>query len=66
MKKDIKILLAHVERRLVRRLHERPSQEALDRLALFAGFDDWASFQRQLHEGAVAEPADNEAENKRH
>lgn len=49
-KKDIKLLLHHVEKKLVKKLHEKPSQEALDRLALFAGFEDWDSFRKEMHE----------------
>lgn len=33
---------------------ERPSQETLDRLALFIGFQDWKSFQKELHGDADA------------
>lgn len=51
MKKDIKVLLQEVEKKLVKRIHERPSREALDRLALFVGFQDWDSFQKEIHEG---------------
>lgn|GEM_PF-2316415 len=51
MKKDIKCLLAEVESKLVKCIHERPSKEALDRLALFVGFQDWESFRKELHEG---------------
>lgn len=51
LKGDIKMLLSHVEQKLVKTIHERPSKEALDRLALFAGFQDWESFRRELHEG---------------
>ena len=50
MKKDIKTLLSQVETKLMKRMHERPSKETLDHLALFVGFQDWESFQRQLHE----------------
>lgn len=50
MKKNIKLLMAHVEKKLYKRLHERPSRETLDRLALFAGFQDWDSFCREMHE----------------
>lgn len=50
MKKDIKSLLMEVEKKLVKRMHERPSKETLDHLALFVGFQDWDSFQRELHE----------------
>ncbi|MCM1078404.1 MAG: hypothetical protein NC344_00570 [Bacteroidales bacterium] len=51
MKKDISRLLAEVENKLLKRMHERPSKEALDRLALFVGFQDWESFRKELHEG---------------
>lgn len=51
MKKDIKCLLSEVESKLLKRIHERPSKEALDRLALFVGFQDWESFRKELHEG---------------
>lgn len=62
MKKDVKKLLSAVEQKLVRRLHERPSRETLDHLALFVGFQDWESFQKELHEGddiPSATPTDN-------
>lgn len=65
MKKDIKCLLAEVESKLVKRIHERPSKDALDRLALFVGFQDWESFRKELHEGEdlYAEDGDsNDAE----
>ena len=55
MKKDIKSLLQHVEHKLLTTLHERPSKEALDRLAIFAGFQDWESFRREIAEN----PDDN-------
>ena len=58
MKKDIKALLMEVEKKLVKRVHERPSQETLDRLALFAGFQNWRTFQRELHGGEI--PTDDE------
>lgn len=51
MKRDVKALLVHVERKLVRTIHEKPSKEALDRLAIFAGFQDWESFRKELKEG---------------
>jgi len=41
---------------------EKPKPETLDRLALFVGFQSWASFQRALHEGPL--PSDEEAENE--
>lgn len=28
---------------------EKPSKETLDKMALFAGFQDWESFQKALH-----------------
>ena len=28
---------------------EKPSKETLDKVALFAGFQDWESFQKALH-----------------
>lgn len=34
---------------------EKPSIETLDRLALFVGFQDWASFSDALHGDADAE-----------
>lgn len=49
------MLLSHVEQKLVKTIHERPSKEARDRLALFAGFQDWESFRRELHEGEDAD-----------
>lgn len=58
MKKDIKTLLSKVESRLVKRIHERPSKDTLDHLALFVGFQSWDSFQRHLHEGE--DPVNNE------
>lgn len=50
MSHDIKALLLKVEHKLVKSVHEKPSKEALDRLAIFAGFQDWESFRQQLHE----------------
>ena len=47
---DIKSLLTKVEHKLVKTIHERPSKEALDRLAIFAGYQDWDSFYKSLHE----------------
>ena len=55
MKKDIKSLLQRVETRLVKRVHERPSKETLDHLAMFIGFQDWDSFQKELHENPETE-----------
>ena len=60
MKRDIKVLLAKVERKLNHGLHERPSQETLNRLALFVGFQDWESFQRELHEGQETNTDDSQ------
>lgn len=50
MKRDIKVLLAHVEKKLLKKLNERPSEETLDKLALLAGFQDWESFRKEIHE----------------
>lgn len=61
MKRDIKALLHEVEKKLVKRIHERPSREALDHLALFVGFQDWDSFQKELHESLDDE--ENQTEN---
>ena len=47
---EIKSLLLKVEQKLVKTVHERPSKEALDRLAIFAGFQDWESFRKEFHE----------------
>ncbi len=52
---ELKALLSKVEQKLVKSVHEKPSKEALDRLAIFAGFQDWDSFRKQLHES----PDDN-------
>lgn len=46
MRRDLRVLLGHIERRLTR----RPSAETLDRLALLAGFQSWEAFQRELHD----------------
>lgn len=65
MKKDIKTLLLQVEKKLVKRVHERPSKETLDHLALFVGFQDWESFQKELHEDKPeTDDADAEPESK--
>lgn len=53
MRRDIKILLGHIERSLAR----RPSPETLDRLALLAGFQDWEQFRRELHGSGPDEPS---------
>lgn len=55
MKKDIKSLLQQVEQKLLKRMHERPSKETLNHLALFVGFQDWESFQKELHEESDVE-----------
>lgn len=55
MKKDIKLLLKHVEKALQKRLHEKPSKDTLNRLAIFAGFQDWESFRKEMHEGEEEE-----------
>lgn len=47
MKRDIRLLLTHVEHKLQSAFHERPSRETLDRLALFVGFQDWESFCKE-------------------
>ena len=56
MKKDVRTLLTQVEGKLLKKMHEKPSQETLDRLALFVGFQDWQSFQRELHQGDDSSP----------
>jgi len=66
MKRDIKVLLAQVERKLVRRMHERPSAETLNHLALFVGFQDWDSFQRELHETIDEDEDDGVTEQQEH
>ncbi|MDO4196975.1 MAG: hypothetical protein Q4D33_12620 [Prevotellaceae bacterium] len=48
MKKDIKALLEKVEAKLVKGIHERPSKDTLDHLAIFAGFQDWDSFREEM------------------
>lgn len=53
---DVKYLLLKVEHKLIKTIHEKPSKEALDRLAIFAGFQDWESFQKEIHES----PDDNQ------
>jgi len=60
IKKDIKILLSHVEKKIVGTLHERPSKEALDRLAIFAGFQDWESFRKEINGTDEQQPTDTE------
>jgi hypothetical protein len=54
IKKDVKILLSHVEKKIVDTLHERPSKEALDKLAIFAGFQDWESFRKEINGEEIA------------
>ena len=34
---------------------EKPSKETLDKLALFAGFQNWKDFQKTLHGETYAE-----------
>lgn len=78
MKRDIRLLLTRVEHKLQSALHERPSRETLDRLALFVGFQDWESFCKEMRSNeaddadggvspAAAEPmaANPENDNKR-
>lgn len=48
---DVKHLLTAVEQKLVRRIHEKPSKDTLDKLAMFVGYQDWESFQQEVHEG---------------
>lgn len=60
MKRDIRLLLGHVERTLHKKLHESPSRETLDRLALFAGFQDWDSFRKEMHKEPEAGEVKNE------
>lgn len=52
---DVKHLLTAVETKLVRRIHEKPSKDALDKLAMFVGYQNWESFQQELHEGDLME-----------
>lgn len=56
MKKDIKKLLEKVEAKLVKGIHERPSKETLDHLAIFAGFQDWDSFREEMAQAEVTIP----------
>ncbi len=49
--KDVKVLLEHLEKKIVTSLHERPSKEMLDRLSILAGFQDWESFKKEINEG---------------
>ena len=58
MKKDVKKLLGYVEDKLLKTLHEHPSKEALDRLAIFAGFQDWESFRKEISETPDDSPLD--------
>lgn len=62
IKKDVTLLLKHVEKKIVTTLHERPSKEALDRLAIFAGFQDWESFRKEINGNEV--PADTDKKEK--
>ncbi len=49
--KDVKVLLEHLEKKIVGSLHEHPSKEMLDRLSILAGFQDWESFKKEINEG---------------
>ncbi len=60
MKKDVKLLLTHVEQKLIKTIHEHPSKEALNRLAIFAGFQDWESFRREIRQDADEDKKDEE------
>jgi len=51
MKRDVKKLLLAVEQKLVKRMHEKPSKDTLDKLSIFAGYQDWDSFRKEIHEG---------------
>lgn len=46
MRHDIKTLLGKVENKLAK----KPSKELLDKLAIFAGFQDWESFREEVKE----------------
>lgn len=65
MKKDIKNLVSQVEDKLIKRMHEKPSEKTLNHLALFLGFQSWESFRRHMHDdvegnaGADTTPATN-------
>lgn len=50
MKKDVHKLLSSVEKKLIKRIHEKPSKEALDKLAVFVGFQSWADFRAEMKE----------------
>lgn len=50
MKRDVKKLMLAVEKKLVKTMHEKPSKDALDRLAIFAGFQSWDSFREVIKE----------------
>ena len=67
MKNDVKALLSKVEQKLMRTLHEKPSKETLNRLAIFAGFQDWQSFRDEMGEAGddKAEAAPKEEENSK-
>ena len=51
IRKDVKALLDHLEKKIITSLHERPSKEMLDRLSILAGFQDWESFKKEINEG---------------
>ncbi len=51
-------LLEAVEKELLK----KPDKKTLDRLSLFAGFQDWESFQKALHGGTSAEDNYNKKE----
>ena len=38
---------------------EKPSEDTLDKIALFAGFQDWASFRKALHGDEAEEVSDD-------
>ncbi len=45
---------------------EKPKPETLDKLSLFVGFQDWASFQRALHgEAGASENFDLESDEEK-
>lgn len=50
MKHDIKKLMHVVEHKLVHTIHEKPSKDTLDKLAIFAGFQNWESFRQAIKE----------------
>ncbi len=55
IRQDVKVLLDHLERKIVSSLHEHPSREMLDRLSILAGFQDWESFKKEINEGEDAD-----------